>query len=400
VLVILSALASVIMFGAAAGGWRAHRAAGEWVAAAGALLVVAVAFIVVPGVPTRLVAFGRNAWRVEQMPRTLYVGEGRNASVAVLEREDGVRSFHVSGKVEASSEPQDMRLQRLLAHLGALVHPHPRSVLVVGFGAGVTAGTFLMHPDVERIVICEIEPLIPGHVGPLFARENLGVLDDPRVQIVYDDARHFLRTTTERFDVITSDPIHPWVKGAASLYTAEYFHLLRERLAPGGVITNWLPLYETSEDAARSAIGTFLEAVPNGTVWNTRSVSGRGFDAILLGQEGPTVIDVPALQRRLMLPENQAVLHSLVTLGYGSPLDLFANFLGTRVTLARWLAPAQINRDRNLRLQFLAGRAAWGMEQEDIIRSMSATRVLPPGLFSADTAWLRALRDTLAASAR
>jgi len=118
-----------------------------------------------------------------------------------------------------------MRNQRLLGHLPALMHGKPKSVLVVGFGAGVTAGSFVLYPEVERIVICEIEPLIPAKVGPHFTKENYDVLSDPRVEIVHDDARHYLLTTREKFDVITSDPIHPWVKGAASLYTQEYLGL-------------------------------------------------------------------------------------------------------------------------------------------------------------------------------
>ena len=68
--------------------------------------------------------------------------EGLNASIAVSESEGGIRNFHVSGKVEASTEVHDMRLQRLLGHVSALMHPQPRTVLVVGFGAGVTAGSF------------------------------------------------------------------------------------------------------------------------------------------------------------------------------------------------------------------------------------------------------------------
>jgi spermidine synthase len=132
----------------------------------------------VPRVPDLLVAYGRN---MLTEPRSFdrlkfqFVGEGTNASVAVTEL-FGVRSFHVSGKVEASSEPADMRLQRMLGHLPALLHPRPRSVLVVGCGAGVTAGSFVVHPEVERIVICEIEPLIPKVVARHFGGENHDVL--------------------------------------------------------------------------------------------------------------------------------------------------------------------------------------------------------------------------------
>ena len=112
----------------------------------------------------------------------LYQGEGMNSSVAVTEIGDGIRNFHVSGKIEASTEGPDMRLQRMLGHIPALVHPEPKSVLVVGCGAGVTAGSFLVHPSVERVVICEIEPLIPRVVAEHFATENYGVVKTKRLR--------------------------------------------------------------------------------------------------------------------------------------------------------------------------------------------------------------------------
>ena len=105
--------------------------------------------------------------------------------------------------------------------------PNPRSILIVGVGAGVTAGALSVHPEVERIVICEIEPVVPASARAYFGEENHHVFDDPRVELVFDDARHFLQTTKETFDIITSDPIHPWVRGAATLYSLEYLQLAR-----------------------------------------------------------------------------------------------------------------------------------------------------------------------------
>src|SRR6185295_3283260 len=110
-------------------------------------------------------------------------------------------------------------------------------VLVVGCGAGVTAGSFTLHPDVKRIVVCELEPLVPQIAEKYFSEENYGVLKDPRTTLVVDDARHYILITDEKFDIITSDPIHPWVKGSANLYTKEYFDLLKAHLNRGGVVT-------------------------------------------------------------------------------------------------------------------------------------------------------------------
>ncbi len=90
-----------------------------------------------------------------------------------------------------------------------------------------------------------MEPLIPPTATQYFAKENYNVMHDPRAQIVYDDARHFVLTTREKFDIITSDPIHPWVKGSATLYSKEYFELVKQHLNPGGIVTQWVPLYES-----------------------------------------------------------------------------------------------------------------------------------------------------------
>ncbi len=168
-----------------------------------------------------IVAFGRNAptWLarsapgiVKDVPKGLgypdyycnYVGEGTNVSVAVTMTRQGVRSFHGAGKIQASTHKTDMQLQRMLGHLPALVHKKPESVLVVACGAGITAGSFLVHPDVKRVVICDIEPLVPTIVAPMFGTENYHVVDDiahenphtvngKQVEVVYDDGRHFLR---------------------------------------------------------------------------------------------------------------------------------------------------------------------------------------------------------------
>ena len=182
----------------------------------------------IPVVPGELYAFGRQIMNPDYPATTLYVGEGMNASIAVSKAEDGSRFFHVSGKSEAGSHPIPMRLQRMLGHLPALVNSEPRSVLVVGFGAGVTAGSFVTYPEIKRIVICEIEPLIPQKIAGYFSEENYDVVNDPRVEIVYDNARRFVLTSKEKFDIITSDPIHPWVKGSAALYT----RVFRAREAP------------------------------------------------------------------------------------------------------------------------------------------------------------------------
>jgi spermidine synthase len=358
-------------------------------------LAAALLVYVVPELPGVLVAHGRYAVTWLEKTDILYVGEGMNSSVAVTRvNSSGATQFHVSGKVEASSLPQDMRLQKMLAHLPALVHPNPQSVLVVGFGAGVTAGSFLPYPSVKRLVICEIEPLIPQVVSTWFTKENNNVAKDPRTQIFFDDARSFVLTTDEQFDVITSDPINPWVKGAASLYTREYFAAVKAHLKPGGVVTQWVPLYESTLDAVRSELATFFEVFPDGTVW-ANLVDGRGYDVVLLGQNSPTKVDITAMQQRFADAGYEKVGASLMESGFESPIDLFATYSGSGRDLATWLKGADINTDRNLRLQYLAGVGLNRYTAADISDEIMKFRKFPETLFVAPDAWKASLRQTM-----
>jgi spermidine synthase len=309
----------------------------------------------VPEVPSGLVAYGRSLPTRDQTAIDyLYKGEGLNSSVAVSELPGGIRNFHVSGKVEASSEPQDMRLQRMLGNIPAVLHPNPKSVLIVGFGAGVTAGSFVPYGGVQKIVVCEIEPLIPTRIAGYFERENYSVLKDPRVSVVYDDARHHVLTMDDKFDIITSDPIHPWVKGAATLYTKEYFELVKRHLNPGGLVTQWVPLYESSPDVVKSELATFFEVFPNGTVWANLN-NGEGYDVVLLGQADDGPLNLDAAHHRLQTPERARAVRSLHEVGFQGLVDLLSTYAGHASDMRAWLQGAEINRDRNLRLQYLAG---------------------------------------------
>jgi spermidine synthase len=138
------------------------------------------------------------------------------------------------------------------------------------------------------------------------------------------------------------------------LYTREFFELVKQRLKPGGVFTLFVQLYESNPEAVKSEVATFFEAFPDGTAWgNTQN--GVGYDMVLLGQNGPTKIDIDQMQARLDRPEYAPVKRSLAEVGMNSAVDLFSTYAGQAQDLTAWLKDASINRDRNLRLQYLAG---------------------------------------------
>ena len=292
-----------------------------------ALGVAAFLIRTVPPIPGILVAYGRYAatW-MGQQGDIFYVGEGLSSSVAVS-RFGGMMNYHNAGKVQASSQPQDMRLQRMLGHFTTLVPKVPKRVLVIGCGAGATAGAVSIDQHVESLTIAEIEPLVPRVVSEHFGEHNFHVVSNPKTHVVIDDARHFLLTTDERFDAITSDPLDPWVKGAATLYTKEFFELAKSKLNPGGTVTLFVQLYESTPEAVKSEIGTFFEVFPNGVIWgNTHQ--GRGYDTVLMGTVEPPHFDVDEWEARLNSPQYAAVKDSLREISIYSALDLFANYAG------------------------------------------------------------------------
>jgi spermidine synthase len=333
--------------------------------------------------PGLLVAYGRYAATRVGQADVIYVGEGLNATVAVSELSNGVRNYHNAGKVQASSEPQDMRLQRMLGHMTTLLPRQAKKVLVIGCGAGVTAGAVSVDPSVEHETIAEIEPLVPRVVSTYFSQHNFDVVRNPKVHIRIDDARHFVETTSEKFDAITSDPLDPWVKGAAMLYTQEFFEMAKSHLNPGGVMTLFVQLYESNTDAVKSEIATFLDVFPNGVVWGNTN-EGKGYDLVLFGPVEAASIDVDALNERLKRPEYEPVARSLREIGMTSAIDLFSTYAGRRSDLAAWLRDAQINHDKNLRLQYLAGLGL-NLYQADVIYAdmLKYVTKLPEDLFVA-----------------
>ena len=345
-------------------------------------------------VPPLLVGYGRfAARRYYDHGDFIYTGEGMNSSVTVSHLSNGVLNYHNAGKVQASSEPQDMRLQRMLGHMATLLpRQAPEKVLVIGCGAGITAGAVSIDPRLKHEVIAEIEPLVPSVVSKYFAEHNFSVVQNTaKVEVKVDDARHYLMTTHETFDAITSDPFDPWVKGAANLYTKEFFQLIKDRLNAGGVVTVFVQLYESNTEAVKSEVATFFEAFPEGLIFGNIHL-GAGYDVVLVGQKSPGPIDVDAIDARLSSPEYAKVAFSLSQIGFYSAVDLLSTFAARAEQLRPWLADAQINLDKNLRLQYLAGFGLNRYEQATIYSGMIRSRRYPEGLFTGSADKLQELR--------
>jgi spermidine synthase len=228
-------------------------------------------------------------------------------------------------------------------------------------------------------------------VSTYFGDHNFNVVKNPKVEVRIDDARHYMLTSKEKFDAVTSDPLDPWVKGAAMLYTREFFQSVREHLNPGGVVTLFVQLYESNTAAVKSEIGTFFEVFPNGVIWGNTN-NGQGYDLVLMGQVDPIRINVDEIQARLQRPEYAKVAASLREIGFYTAVDLFSSYGGRASDLKEWLKDANINRDRNLRLQYLAGLGLNLYESGPIYSEILRYRKFPEDMFIGSPETIASLR--------
>ena len=373
-----------------------HRSKPAAVGLGASLLATGLLVGSVHPIPGELIAYGRKMAVNAGKSKVLYTVEGRNSSVAITQWNDGAYEIDVNGHVEATTEAYDMKLQRMVGHLPALLHPDPKSVLGIGFGAGVSAGTFTRYPGIEKITVCEIEPVIPPTSTRFFAKQDYEVYHNPKTHVVFDDARHYVITTREKYDVIASDPLDVFVKGTAALYSKEYFEAIKAHLNPGGLFSLYVPLYETDERTIKSELATFFAAFPYGTIW-ANTVDGQGYDMVFMGQADPLKVDLDAVQRRLESPAYAPVAQSLREIGLGSATDLFATYAGQQSDLGPWVAGAELNRDGDLKLQYLGG---WGINsalEDYLYRQMMSYRKPPSNIFTGSPERLQALAYALGA---
>jgi spermidine synthase len=201
-----------------------------------------------------------------------------------------------NGKTDASTAARDNRTQLLLGHLPLLFHPSPRRVLAIGLGGGFTLRAIVHHPEPVHITAVEIDPQVVAAAREHFADYNDHALDERRVRLVLNDGRNFIDGARERFDVITSEPPNIWVAGVSGLFTQEFYRSAAAHLAAGGILCQWVPLYEMEREDFRTMLHTLTSVFPEVAFWQV------GSDVILLASNQPFQLELPELARRLRSP--------------------------------------------------------------------------------------------------
>ena len=281
--------------------------------------------------------------------KLLMFEEGPTATVSVRE-DSGVRSLAINGRTNASDHG-DMPTQVMLGQLPLLVAPRTESGMVIGFASGVSAGAMLQSP-LKSLECVELERAAVSASG-FFEHVNHHPLEDARVRLIVDDARTYLRVNPAHYDMIVSEPSHPWVPGVANLFTREFFEIGRNRLSDEGVFVQWLQIYQLSTDSLRSVLATFHSVFPHVLVFRVGGVA-NGKDLILLGSRAPLSLD--HLSERM---KDARVAAELRRVEMNSSQDVEAWFVCDERQLGPAVAGAVINTDDNMHIETTVPREAF-----------------------------------------
>jgi spermidine synthase len=282
---------------------------------------------------------------IEAERKVLFHKEDASATVTVKQHPGGSLSLYTNGKPDASSHG-DLPSQELVAHIPLLMHPDPKTALVVGLASGITLGSAGRYP-LERIDCVEIAPAMV-EASRFFDDYNYRILDDPRVNLIIADGRNHLALTDKTYDVIISEPSNPFIAGVADLFTREYFQLCRDRLTDRGVVGAWMQSYLIDKESFRSIVRTFQAVFPEMTLWKT----AKG-DCIMVGSKVPLRVDYQSLKARI---EQKAVAGDLARIDVHNPADFLAHLVMGKNNAARFAAGAMMHTDDNALVEFAAPR--------------------------------------------
>ncbi|HKS37437.1 MAG TPA: fused MFS/spermidine synthase [Verrucomicrobiae bacterium] len=264
--------------------------------------------------------------------------EGVMDSVAVVEHFDGNLSLLVNNRF-AMGGTGSVIAERRHAHIPLLLHPDPQRTLFLGLGTGITFAAAGSHAGLQADGV-ELVPEVVEAM-PRFKPYNDPPPGGAGLRVHAADARRFVRATSTRYDVVVGDLFHPARDGAGALYTREHFQAIRQRLAPGGLFCQWLPLHQLDEPMLRVIIRTFLEVFPDARAWMLRF----NVDTPVLGLVGtlePMRYSPGWFAKRV---RDVALLEQLKPLTLTDEFQLFGCLVAGSDGLRKFSAGAKINTD-------------------------------------------------------
>lgn len=295
--------------------WLAAARSREFAAAAAAVAAVfALMFSVVELDAYKMISgvFRHGTLFTAQETKILYYKDGRTASVSLVDFPDG-RSIRTNGKSDGGVNMRGGKLvdETTMTLTGALplaIHPQARRVAVIGLGTGVTTHTLLGHFGLETVDTIEIEAAM-AEAARGFAPRNTAAFADPRSRIYIDDAKTFFSTHNRRYDIIVSEPSNPWVSGVSSLFSVEFYRLVKRYLARDGILVQWLQLYEFDVSLLASVMRALGEVFPDYVIYaaDDRDLLVVAGASEVLARPLADVFEMPGLARELESVNQHAI---------------------------------------------------------------------------------------------
>jgi spermidine synthase len=292
---------------------------------------------------------GRFEKSTEDTHMLLMYEEGPTATVSVRNDWD-IISLAINGRTNASDK-EDMPTQVMLGQLPLLLAPRIENGLIVGFGSGVTVGSMLQSP-IKQLECVELEPAVI-RAGDYFNHVNNQPRRDARLQLIVDDARAYLRVNPTQYNMIVSEPSHPWVPGVANLFTREFFELGRSRLTEDGIFVQWLQIYQLSNDGLRSVLATYKSVFPHVLVFRVGGAT-KGKDLLLVGSRSPLTLE--RMTERFTDAKIKAELARIKIMGRS---DVEAWYVCDETQLTPAIEGATINTDDNMYIENRTPREAF-----------------------------------------
>ena len=299
--------------------------------------------------------------------------EGIGSTVKVFRDKRGEKVLSIDGFPVAGTTRGMLDAQQSLGNLPLLLSnaPSPR-VNLIGFGAGGASWEALQY-DVAGVDCVELVPAVIA-AAKWLPEVNHGVLNAPRYNLILGDGRNYVLMTDQTYDVISIDATSPKMAGNGSLYTLEFYRLIKQRLSEHGLAVQWLPFHLLSDAEVQMTARTFLEVFPHTTLW----LSPLRFHGLLVGAQQPLRIDVQALRAKLRRP---GVQEQLALVGGMEPLDVLAEFVMGEDDLRQYTAGARLNTDDHPYLEFTPAWSyfvALGYAMDNLAGFHSARRSVLP----------------------
>jgi len=279
----------------------------------------------------------------KKSPKFLYLSEGENSIISLTTHDDRFVRLQSNGLKESIIDIQNksnsLVIETLQAYLPYFLHKNPKSAFVIGYGGGITTQAFV-ETDINDIKVVEIEPKIVEAVRVL-PNSPADALKNDRVKISFGDARSELLVSDESFDVISSQPSHPWQAGSVNIFSQEFFTLLKSRLNENGMVSQWVNLFRMDVTTLKSVLKAFYNVFPHGFTMANQA-SG---DMMLIGSTAPIKFDFNQIQQRMSKSE---IKNRLKNIGIYTPASLIWFYKLSRNEVIEATRNSRANSDLNL----------------------------------------------------